>query len=138
MQPDKGFQGLASFGNDFLSKFEGVEVEADILRNITIIDTPGVLSGEKQRIGRDYNYADVVKWFAERADMIIVMFDAHKLDISDELRTVLDTLKPHHEKIRILLNKVGSVDDVYRIPWYFIVSDLTYFISLDNMIRYTI
>ena len=27
-----------------------------ILRNITIVDTPGVLSGEKQRIGRDYNY----------------------------------------------------------------------------------
>lgn len=106
MQPEKGFQGLASFGNNFLSKFEGVEVEADILRNITIIDTPGVLSGEKQRIGRDYDYAEVVKWFAERADMIVVMFDAHKLDISDELKTVLDTLKPHHEKIRILLNKV--------------------------------
>jgi GTPase SAR1 family protein len=109
MQPEKGFQGLASFGNDFLSKFEGVEIDADILRNITIIDTPGVLSGEKQRIGRDYNYAEVVKWFAERADMIVVMFDAHKLDISDELRTVLDTLKPHHEKIRILLNKVSSL-----------------------------
>ena len=106
MQPEKGFQGLASFGNNFLSKFEGVEVDADILRNITIIDTPGVLSGEKQRIGRDYNYAEVVKWFAERADMIIVMFDAHKLDISDELKGVLDILKPHHEKIRILLNKV--------------------------------
>lgn len=120
MQPDKGFQGLASFGNDFLSKFEGVEVDADILRNITIIDTPGVLSGEKQRIGRDYNYAEVVKWFAERADMIIVMFDAHKLDISDELRTVLDTLKPHHEKIRILLNKVCPFVGVcvYRVLKY--------------------
>jgi hypothetical protein len=29
---------------------------------------------------------DVVKWFADRADMIIIMFDAHKLDISDELK----------------------------------------------------
>jgi len=43
---------------------------------------------------------DVVKWFAERADLIIIMFDAHKLDISDELKGVLDTLKPHQDKIR--------------------------------------
>ena len=72
--------------------------------------TIGVLAGEKQRIGRDYDYCDVIKWFGERADMIIVMFDAHKLDISDELKTVLDVLKPHQGKIRILLNKADSID----------------------------
>mmetsp|Transcript_14282 Transcript_14282/g.12914 ORF Transcript_14282/g.12914 Transcript_14282/m.12914 type:complete len:263 (+) Transcript_14282:531-1319(+) len=42
--------------------------------------------------------------------MIIIMFDAHKLDISDELKTVLDTLKPHQDKIRVLLNKADSID----------------------------
>jgi len=40
MQNEKPFRGLASFGNTFLSKFEGVEVCANILRNITLIDTP--------------------------------------------------------------------------------------------------
>ena len=110
MASDKPFQGLSSFGNNFLSKFEGAEVPATILRNITIVDTPGVLAGEKQRIGRDYDFAEVIKWFAERADMIIIMFDAHKLDISDELREVLDTLKPHSEKIRVLLNKADTIE----------------------------
>ena len=33
-----------------------------------------------------YTSADVIRWFADRADLIIVMFDAHKLDISDELK----------------------------------------------------
>ena len=70
----------------------------------------GVLAGEKQRLGRDYDFSDVIKWFGDRADMIIVMFDAHKLDISDELKTVLDVLKPHQGKIRILLNKADSID----------------------------
>jgi hypothetical protein len=42
--------------------------------------------------------------------MIIVMFDAHKLDISDELKSVLDVLKPHQEKIRVLLNKADAID----------------------------
>ena len=110
MQTDKPFCALASFGNNFLSKFEGVEVKAAILDNLTIIDTPGVLSGEKQRIGRDYDFSEVVKWFAERADLVLVMFDAHKLDISDELKTVLDTLKPHQDKIRIVLNKADAID----------------------------
>jgi EH domain-containing protein 1 len=110
MEVDKPFRGLASFGNSFLSKFEGVELLAPILRNITIVDTPGVLAGEKQRIGRDYDFSEVIKWFAERSDMILVMFDAHKLDISDELKSVLDALKPHQEKIRVLLNKADAID----------------------------
>jgi EH domain-containing protein 1 len=37
----------------------------------------------------------VIQWFADRADLIIIMFDAHKLDISDELRTVMDALRIH-------------------------------------------
>ena len=110
MQADKPFRGLASFGNNFLSKFEGAEVTASILKNITIVDTPGVLAGEKQRIGRDYDFGEVIKWFAERADMIIIMFDAHKLDISDELKSVLDVLKPHQDKVRVLLNKADTID----------------------------
>lgn len=110
MQTDKPFTGLASFGNNFLSKFDGIEVSSSILRNITLVDTPGVLAGEKQRLGRDYDFSEVVKWFADRADMIIIMFDAHKLDISDELKTVLDALKPHQEKVRVLLNKADTID----------------------------
>ncbi|CAM9915486.1 unnamed protein product [Laminaria digitata] len=38
------------------------------------------------------------------------MFDAHKLDISDELKMVIDTLKPHHDKMRVLLNKADTID----------------------------
>ena len=80
-QAHRPFGGLNPFGNNFLSRMEGSEVDASILFNITLVDTPGILSGEKQK-SRNYDYEAVMKWFAERADLIIIMFDAHKLDIS--------------------------------------------------------
>mmetsp|Transcript_7731 Transcript_7731/g.12744 ORF Transcript_7731/g.12744 Transcript_7731/m.12744 type:complete len:683 (-) Transcript_7731:152-2200(-) len=108
-QGDRPFRGLSPFGNNFLSRFEGVEMDSPILNNITLVDTPGILSGQKQSIGRNYDYEQVMKWFAERADLIIIMFDAHKLDISDELKRVIEILKPHQDKMRVILNKADSI-----------------------------
>lgn len=107
-QMDRPFTGLSPFGNNFLSRMEGVELNAHILRNVTIIDTPGILSGQKQK-SRNYDYEAVMKWFSERADLIIVMFDAHKLDISDELKSVMQLLIPHLDKMRIVLNKADTI-----------------------------
>jgi len=84
-------------------------MDSPILNNITLVDTPGILSGQKQSIGRNYDYDQVMKWFAERADLIIVMFDAHKLDISDELKRVIEIMKPHADKLRVVLNKADSI-----------------------------
>ena len=38
------------------------------------------------------------------------MFDAHKLDISDEFRRSIEALRGHDDKIRIVLNKADMVD----------------------------
>jgi hypothetical protein len=112
VSPGKPFRGLQTFGNAFLQKFHCAEVRADILESMTLIDTPGVLSGEKQRIGRNYDMAAVTKWFAERSDLILILFDAHKLDISDELKTVIEGLKGNDDKIRIVLNKADQVSSL--------------------------
>lgn len=108
MQDDKPFSALSRFGGGFLNKFQVSVVSCPLLEKITLIDTPGVLSGEKQRLGRSYDFPQIVEWFAERANMILLLFDAYKLDISDEFKSVMESLKGHEEKMRIVLNKSDS------------------------------
>jgi EH domain-containing protein 1 len=39
-----------------------------------------------------------------------MLFDPHKLDISDEFKEVITAMKGNEEKIRICLNKADSID----------------------------
>lgn len=117
-QADRPFRGLSPFGNNFLSRLEGVEMDSPVLRNVTLVDTPGILSGQKQSVGRNYDYDAVMKWFAERSDLIILMFDAHKLDISDELKRVIEIMKPHADKVRVVLNKADCVSTQHLMRVY--------------------
>lgn len=63
-------QGLAIYGNGFCSKFEAAACPNALLDAITLVDTPGVLSGEKQRIERTYDFIEVCGWFAARCDLV--------------------------------------------------------------------
>jgi len=84
-------------------------VPSSILEGVTFIDTPGVLSGEKQRLKRGYDFEEVIAWFVEHAAMIILFFDAHKLDISDEFKRCIAGLSGSSQKVQILLNKADRM-----------------------------
>jgi len=103
------FTQLAHHGNAFLSRFEVSRLPCQVLEGITLVDTPGVLSGEKQRLNRGYDFEAVIKWFADRVDMIMMLFDVSKLDISDEFRRVILALKGNDSKVHVILNKADRV-----------------------------
>ena len=61
-------------------------------------------------MSRGYDFVEVLEWFAARVDIVLLLFDAHKLDISDELRRAIEALSRWDDKIRIILNKADGVD----------------------------
>jgi len=105
----KPFRHLQQFGGTFLTRFEASQTNAEVLKSVSILDTPGVLAGEKQLVNRGYEFTGVLSWFAERADRIILLFDAHKLDISDEFKSAIQAIRKNEDKIRIVLNKADMM-----------------------------
>lgn len=103
------FRGLNKFGQAFLSRFQVSQTNSPVLENMTIIDTPGILAGDKQRIERGYDFTQIIEWFSNRADLIILLFDSHKLDISNEFKLAINSLRGQEEKIRVILNKSDMV-----------------------------
>jgi len=104
------FRELSQFGNAFLQRFMGCEVPSDFAKGCTLIDTPGILAGRKQTDDRHYSYEEIIKWFAPRVDMILLMFDANKIDIADEMKRVIQHLEGYDDKIRVVLNKADCLD----------------------------
>ena len=76
-QPDTPFHSLRHYGTHFLDKLECASVPAPILRRITLVDSPGVQAGEKQN-ARGYDFLEVIKWWAQHSDRVILIFDPNK------------------------------------------------------------
>ncbi|ETO26663.1 EH-domain containing 4, partial [Reticulomyxa filosa] len=100
---DKPFSALQAFGMSFLNRFEVSELDAPLLQQITLIDSPGILSGEKQRLQRGYDFAS---W----SDIGPHVQIACCCYISDELRDAILAIRSNFDKIRCVLNKADQVN----------------------------
>ncbi|MFH4984062.1 hypothetical protein AB6A40_010771 [Gnathostoma spinigerum] len=60
------FQSLNMFGSAFLTRMCGATMPNPILEHLTLMDTPGILSGQKQITSRGYDFASVVNYIATK------------------------------------------------------------------------
>jgi len=111
--PNNNYQGVAGdLGIAFQRYFQAAQLKNPILNDLTFLDTPGVLAGQKQGTkARGYDYNKAVDWFAGRADVILLFFDVYRLDLSDEMGEIIRIVsrEGRHRKVRIVLNKADLI-----------------------------
>ena len=112
--PTTQFRTLSKYGTAFANMFQMSTTNSPVLKQVSFVDTPGILSGEKTR---DYDNIAVLEWFAERADRILLFFDADKLDISDEFKRAIEAFSGLEDKLRFVLNK-SDMDHVELLRVY--------------------
>lgn len=118
--PEYPFETLKKHGQRFASHFKLKKINSPFLKNLAIIDTPGMLDSITER-DRGYNYQDVIGDLAQIADLVLVLFDPHKAGTVREAHTSLrDTLpaKTFEDRVLYVLNRIdecSSMTDLLRV-----------------------
>jgi predicted GTPase len=109
--PEFGYEGLSQFGPKFLSHLKMKSLPLARLEHITLIDTPGMIDSADAQAHRCYDFKGVVRWFAERADLIMLFFDPERPGTTAEtLQVYTQALGDFDHKLMVVMNKV----DMFR------------------------
>ena len=113
--PDMGFQNLRQFGPTLIHHTQ-LKVRTGIANtNFMLVDSPGMIdSPHAESMDRGYDFQGVVKWFAERADVVLLFFDPDKPGTTGEtLKILLHSLAGMDHKLLIVLNKADQFKKIH-------------------------
>ena len=112
--PDLPYEGLRHFGDQLVSHVRLKQRPVDLLRTVTLIDSPGMIDEAKAENGRGFDFPGAVRWFAERADLVMVFFDPDKPGTTGEtLRVFQEALNGIDHKLLIVLNKMDQFQNLH-------------------------
>lgn len=120
-EPDMGFAGLRMFGPALIHHTQ-LKVRTGLAtQQFMLVDSPGMIDSpamsrsSTERIAeRGYDFEAVTRWFAERADVILLFFDPDKPGTTGETLAVLTSaLAGHDHKLHIVLNKVDQFAKIH-------------------------
>jgi GTPase SAR1 family protein len=102
---------LERFGPQLLNHLKLRLRPTKALDGIALVDSPGMIDAADAKVTRGYNFTGVVRWFAERADVILLLFDPDKPGTTGETLSVLtESLSGLEHKLLIIFNKVDRFD----------------------------
>ncbi len=119
-----GFDGLRTFGPPLVHHTQ-LKVRSNIaIKNFMIVDTPGMIDSPMVRdqfgtskhavMDRGYDFETVCRWYAERADVILLFFDPDKPGTTGETLSILtNSLVGLDHKLHIILNKADQFKKIH-------------------------
>lgn len=120
--PDMGFSTLRGFGPRLINHTQ-LKIRKDTsITDLMIVDSPGMIDspmvkfggGEQAVMHRGYDFEGVCKWFAERADVILLFFDPDKPGTTGEtLQVLTSALTGLDHKLHIVLNKADQFKKIH-------------------------
>ena len=125
--PDMGFANLRQFGPTLIHHTQ-LKVRSGIANsNFMLVDSPGMIDSPASHAGmvssgssgsgvmdRGYDFQGVVRWFAERADVVLIFFDPDKPGTTGEtLSVLLHSLGGMDHKLLIVLNKADQFRKIH-------------------------
>ena len=122
--PDLGFSDLKSFGPVLVHKTQLKIRVNTAVKNFMIVDSPGMIdsplvpdhfgSGRHSVMDRGYDFEAVCKWYADRADVILLFFDPDKPGTTGETLSILtNSLSGMDHKLHIILNKADQFRKIH-------------------------
>ena len=111
--PELDYQDLASLGPEFLAKLQFKAYPSENLRQLTLIDSPGMIDSASSHQLRSYDFRECVRRFAESADLVLFFFDPDKPGTTGEAVSIFTRqLVGIDHKLLIVLNKVDLFDNI--------------------------
>jgi hypothetical protein len=111
--PQLPYGDLERFGPGLVSHLKMKLRRSSILEALALVDSPGMIDTVDESVGRGYDFLGVSRWFAERADVVLLLFDPDKPGTTGETLKVLTTaLEGLDHKLLIVLNKVDRFHDI--------------------------
>lgn len=118
--PEYPFENLKRHGQRFAAHFRLKKVNSPFLKQMALIDTPGMLDSVAER-DRGYNYQEVIGDLAHIADLVLMLFDPHNPGTVREVYSSLRETLPAHtfeDRILFVLNRIdacASLNDLLRV-----------------------
>lgn len=122
--PDMGYSGLKTFGPQLIHHTQ-LKVRSNLaIKNFMLVDSPGMIDSPMMRdnmgairtsvMDRGYDFEGVCRWYAERADVILLFFDPDKPGTTGETLSILtNALMGLDHKLHIILNKADQFKKIH-------------------------
>lgn len=106
-RPDLPMAPLARFGQGLVRHLQGRGMPHDLLRQVRLVDSPGMIDDAAAESKRPYDFPAVVRALADHCDLVLLFFDPEKPGTTGEtLKTLTGSLTGLDHKLRIVMNKM--------------------------------